>query len=347
MTNENKLSTKENKINWRKKVKINYSRSEYVKKYKSQTITSNSFKERLDNMINQYNIDKANLKRDNIQEAEYEIQYDIADLFCIMLKDFTQNPLYDGRDSLDKVTATNIIDYNNTIIKDIENLPDYLKFFIKNDENFKFNYALSKYAPLLLDRLTLLFATITLFSNSSSGNIMIDLIKSIDQWIDQYFTHYNELENYKNNSDIPILNISASNEINLESNAGYSIDLILERGFKKFYRNDNSFNSNIPKDLLDNILKNETKATNDNTDEIRSRYTEFLNRTYIPPKGLQKLESHYENIEKTVENIEDALKPSSIISLKDDYIRFVKSKLHEGLLNFNIYIANWFLQSNT
>ncbi len=320
------------KKNFRKEIKINYTHYEFMKKYNQGTINKNTFKVIMP-FLNYFDIDKKDLKRENTEELEYEIQYDIADLLSIMMKNFTQNPLYDLRSGNNKITSSTISQYNNYIINDINNLPDYLKLFIKNNENFKYNYTLAKFIPILLDRLSLLFATISLYSNSNAGNVLTDLISEIDQWIDNYFTHASELNHYKNNTQIPILNFDSLNQFNAQNDLGYSIDNILKEGFQRFHRDKNSeFDSSMPIDLFKEIMNCNNEDVTE--DEIRSTYTNFLNSIYASPELLKKQLDDYKSSEKLIDELQDNLNPVFFMKNKKNYIKFCINELNRIFFDY-------------
>lgn len=332
MTKKNSYKPAANK-DWRKKIKINYSRKEFIKKYKNSSISRYMFKTILPKFLNYFEIEKKDLKRENIEEAEYEIQYDIADLLCLMLKNYNQNPLYRINAKTSAIASSTISKYNNVIIDDIEKLPDYLKYFIKKNENFKFNYTLAKYMPILLDRLSLLFTTMSLYSNSNSGNILTDLIVTIDNLTDKYYTHASELEYNRKNTNINILNVGTLNSFNAQNDLGYSIDNILRETFKIYHRENNSkFYAAMPKDLNDEILNSsENNLTEPELDTLRDKYTNFLNSVYTTPQKLEEQRIEYEKINAQIYQIKNLINPHIFMENKEIYINDFKTNLYIAL----------------
>lgn len=324
------LSTRKNYSE--KQLKINYSKTDFFNKYKENIIGDSVFKNKLPKFLNYFDIDKDDLKRDNYQ---FEIQHDISDLLSLLAKSYMESPLCDGRYTDPNFNSSKVVDYNTRTIDDVNKLPDYIKYFIKNTENFKFNYSLSKFVPLLLDRLTLLFSTISTCSDSNAGNILIDLISSIDGWIDSYLIHTSELDYYKAKTDSVICNVNSFNQINGQKDLGYSIDNVLRESFKTFYRPNNlEFDDDIPDHLLADLLECEETTPESKLTNLREEYTDFLNSKYTTPEHLKRQDDEYKAINEYADS-KAILSPETFRKSKTDYIRFYINSLNEALLKCN------------
>lgn len=326
----------------KKRLIINYSKSDFIKKYKKDILNDSIFKTDLPKFLNYFDITISDLKPEF--SNEFEIQHDISDLLSLLIKSYKESPLCDGRYTNPKFNSSSIVDYNNRTIDDVEKLPDYLKHFIKTSENFKFNYSLSKLVPILLDRLTILFSTIATSSGSNAGNILMDLISSIDNWINSYSIQASQLDYYKTKTDSVICNIDSFDQINGKKDLGYSIDNVLRESFKAFYRPDNlKFNDDIPANLLNCLVKYDKTPTEAEVDELRKKYTNFLNSIYTDPKLLKNQEEEYKKI-NTYADSETVLSPDSFNNNKKDSIRFYIDSLNEILLKYEIgYSTNQFI----
>ena len=79
-----------------------------------------------------------------------------------MFKNFKLNPLVDGRINKNAISIDKFIEYNKKIFEDIEELPNDIKFNIKNTSTYEFNYILNEVIPIILNKMTILFSLIIL-----------------------------------------------------------------------------------------------------------------------------------------------------------------------------------------
>ena len=167
----------------RKDIEIDYTKDEFIKKY---SIKKNDFKNDISTFLNYFYLDKENLKRDSNEEGNYEIPYEIGDLLSLMFKNFKNSPFYDKRYNLDTKNTELTLNYINQILSEVENLPDYLKYTIKKNPTYSFNSNLNEIIPILINKFTALLVLIGSKSTVSAGNQLLQLIKELDMWIDNY-----------------------------------------------------------------------------------------------------------------------------------------------------------------
>lgn len=213
---------------------LNYTTSEFIKKFGGK---SNIIGEKIRLTSDYFKIDAGLLHSDPYNpSSSYEIPFEVAELLNCMIKIYERSIVRrkkfpsKGQLKLDAVT-----NYNKEIIELIENLPDYIKYIIKENSTYKYNYKILELSDILLDRLSLLLTIVFSRSNVSSGNVMSELIKSIDSWIDSYFEYYLATENL-NLKESMFINIDEDNEFNFERNSKYSIEYVLKNSFNKILK---------------------------------------------------------------------------------------------------------------
>lgn len=247
-----------------------------------------------------------------------------------------------------------VINYNKEIIDLIENLPDYIKYIIKENSTYKYNYKILELSGMLLNRLSLLLTIIFSKSNVSSGNIMSELIKSIDSWIDSYFEQYLSTEdlNLKENM---IINIDEDNNLNFERNSKYSIEYVLKNSFNKilkeidlkFYNNSKNIkldsekygyklNSKREKGIVNRLKKYNLNEKELSYSNDLSEFKKILeNMNFNKNKKLNKI--IIEKIDnKEIENIEQLHK--FIVdneNNKEEYRNIYEKFLEFNLVNIN------------
>ncbi|EHJ01897.1 hypothetical protein CDLVIII_5415 [Clostridium sp. DL-VIII] len=288
----------------RKDIEADYTKDEFIKKY---DIKEYDFKNDIEKFLDYFYLDKERLKRDSNKEGNYEIPYEISDLLSLMFKNFKNSPFYDKRYNLDTKNTDFTLNYIDKILSEIENLPDYLKYNIKKNPSYLFNKNLKELIPILIDKFTALFVLIASKSHVSAGNQLKELIKQLDNWINNYCLHDQMMKSYEN-YDIPILDIDDLQNIHLHDKYNYDIDSVLSKCLDEHLRDDTTnLPIDLPEDLkskLLNLSKKGKKKRKPNEDElfyIRKEYHEFLN-TFLNKEHFSKILSDIDNEAQKISN---------------------------------------------
>lgn len=305
---------------------IDYTREEFLKKYnindKYLEKLINSKDKKGKTILEYYNIDKDLLKRDSSSRAYYEIQYDIADLFKIMVKNFKSNPFYDSRYNLKNSTSEQIIEYNKKIINEIEKLPEYKQAYIKKSENYKFNYLLTKSIPVIIDKLSFLLNA-SLFNYDDfihMTSIIGKLLDGFDFLIDECFFEGEKHKWVEENLG------SGKKRVN---NTRYSIDYVVKDCFNYFIRDDlRKFNSIIPKEMKNKLIDNNLE---NNIEELRNAYREEFDKA-TNKKILYKVNNEISNFIKNIRDIEEMIEFDKV---QIETLEKNKIKIAE-LINFGV-----------
>lgn len=275
----------------RKDIEADYTKDEFINKY---DIKKYDFKNDIETFLNYFNLDKERLKRDSNEEGNYEIPYEISDLLSLMFKNFKDSPFYDKRYNLNTKNTDFTLNYINKILSEIETLPDYLKYNIKKNPSYLFNFSLNELIPILIDKFTTLFVLIGSRSDVSAGNQLIELIRQLDKWIDNYCLH-DQLVNSNQESNIPALDIDDLGNIHLHAKYDYNIDSVLSKCLDDYLReHTTNLPHTIPDTLKSKLLnisnkgKKKRKPNEDELFQLRKEYDEFLN-TLINKEHFSKI----------------------------------------------------------
>ena len=207
--------------------KIDYKLDEFRKKNK---IGKTYFKNNITKYKNHFNINIEEIKNFD-EDTNYNIPFLAEPIMGIMFKNFKLNPLVDGRRNKNNIDIDKLIQYNKKIFKDIDELPNDIKYNIKNTSTYEFNYILNEVIPIILDKMAILFSLIISGSRVSAGNSYIDLINSLDSWIMNFVNYSIELEEKQeklDNNEILRINISNYGKFNVEKSNTYIMDKILK-----------------------------------------------------------------------------------------------------------------------
>lgn len=316
-----------------KSKRINYTRKEFLKEY---NINYSFFNNNIEGIISSYKLDKACIKADYEEDANYDIKYEIAPLLALFLNQKMNHGLNPLNNKNPK--ASKIIEYNNTLLNNISLLPDYLKLTIKNHYFYKSNFELIKYMPLLLEKIALAFSIMIHETYITNGNIILDFITNLDDWIYKYLKDF--LHAKKETKNLKIIEEALNDDLGdnyLTSKKIYNLDYLLSETFKKIFSQDiNSLTPKIELNLKESIEDNK-KITSEDLKFIRDSYLEELNLSFCQEKIDYVLSRHEEHIESNVNKFYSKL--NHIKKEKNNLIRLYKTYI--------VYILNKNIDINT
>lgn len=302
----------------RKDIEIDYTKDEFIKKY---SIKKNDFKNDISTFLNYFYLDKEILKRDSNEEGNYEIPYEIGDLLSLMFKNFKNSPFYDKRYNLDTKNTELTLNYINQILSEVENLPDYLKYTIKKNPTYSFNSNLNEIIPILINKFTALLVLIGSKSTVSAGNQLLQLIKELDMWIDNYCLS-NHMSELAKASDIHILDIDDTGNLHPHGKYEYNIDTVLSSCLNEHLKKyTGGLPSNIPDTLKDKLLnltkkgEKKRKLTESELIQLRKEYDKFLN-TFIDKETFSRISTDINNEQKKLSNLNFIYPKHSINEIK-------------------------------
>lgn len=297
--------------------KIDYKLDEFRKKNK---ISKTYFKNNIKKYKNYFDINVEEIKNFD-EDTNYNIPFLVEPIMGIMFKNFKLNPLVDGRINKNAISIDKFIEYNKKIFEDIEELPNDIKFNIKNTSTYEFNYILNEVIPIILNKMTILFSLIISESSVSAGNSYIDLIDALDSWIVNFVKHSVELKEKKENIDnneILMINIDNYGQFNFEKNNTYLMDKILK---DEYINNINKVN----------LLKEKMKIIG--TENL----FEYIN-CKSNDKKIDKSKVDRERVIEWINNEElnKIYDYSNLLSEKEQFLQDFKSKLTMEKIDIDI-----------
>lgn len=170
---------------------INYDTAEFLE---LSQLSKKQFENGLDWLCKTYHFDKMYFKsRPNLsgRQSNIEIQYEMAPLLSLILNANANKEIFKSEE---KQKITEIVKFNEKQIDEIEKLPPYLKNLIKNETTYWQVYQMSSLLPMLIERFAMLFATIAHFEANLAQNMVGDIIKQLDDWINNIFLHNYQLK---------------------------------------------------------------------------------------------------------------------------------------------------------
>lgn len=200
---------------------ITYTSKEFCEEYNLEKDEFNNIKKQLQ----KYNIIR---KEDFIDKGnKIRIPFMAAPILNLLIDIYNnkKNLFLDGRNS--NISLNNIVEYNNYIIKKIEELPLDIKYRIKKEDSYYFNKSLGDKYNVILE-LFYIFLQDLIFNNSVSLDKDLKVINELDDWIFNLINH-KESENNIDKDSVIILNRNEDGKYNYNSNNKYSIDALLKR----------------------------------------------------------------------------------------------------------------------
>mgnify|MGYP001025421139 CR=1 FL=1 len=313
---------------------IDYTLDEFLEKYRIERETFNKNlkieSKKKGNFFDYYDISSDDLKKEKSEKkANYEIQYDIADLLNIMIDNF-ENKNIKSNGYNDDVTITEILKDNNRFISSIEKLPEYQQFYIKNKlKNYEFISFLNEIVPVLIERISILIS-IKLFDYENEKEmirIILHFLDDIDLLIDKHFES-NELMKQEINED------SNDNELT------YNAEELLSECFKKFKRSGlKEFNEVISEEMINSLLNYDS---NENVDELREKYIEVLNKSFVikfkqDEWSLEKEINIYRNHIEMLKKVNKFKFDERILKVKEENARIEKDEIIKYLDYKNLF----------
>ena len=142
-------------------------------------INDNNFTRDVNFFIDNLGLDPEAIRADDGRD-NFQFSLLLEPIIAILIKGCKNNPVYKKNK---KISINDIIEYNKNIFKEINKLPEDLKYDIKQTESYHYNYKLNILLPMLVDRLDLLFKLVISETNIENGDGIVQLIKNIDEWI--------------------------------------------------------------------------------------------------------------------------------------------------------------------
>lgn len=341
MNDKNSKEDKKNLLQFTNKHRIiDYTKDEFLKEY---DIEESFFRQHITQIMEYYKLDKNCLKLDNEEAANYNIKYEIAPLLALQLKQkmtYGLNPIYDKRRNKSIFGADDLLEYNNSLIENISYLPDYLKHYMQSHYVYRSNLEVSKYIPLLCQKLTLAFDIIVYENYISSGDIIINLVDYLDNWIHSYLVTFLHNNNDNTRKSIECIESALKEEFGQDphftTKKNYSLDYLISETFKKFLSGDiDSLNPQINIDLKKSILDN-NNASYEDIGSIRDNYKEELNLNFYEYRIDTELSESQKLIKSNVDKY--SLRLNHLLNNKDSTLILFRGYI-SSLLKNNIDIS--------
>lgn len=216
--------------NYMKNEKYNYTIKDFIEEFGGK---ENETGEKIRKTLDYFKIDRGFFHNDkNNNSTRYDIPYEFADLLNCMIKAYELSITKGKKFPKNKKTLKmdEIINYNKKLFDEIEKLPDYIKYDIKKDSSYKYNYKFNELSKILIEKLSVLFSIVMLRSNVEAGNILEELIKNIDILICRYFDDY-IFKKYLMDENIMQINLDEDFNINFKNRSKYSLESVLKNAF--------------------------------------------------------------------------------------------------------------------
>lgn len=325
---------------------INYDTAEFLE---LSQLEKKKFENGLDWLCKTYHFDKMYFKSRPYlsgRQSNIEIQYEVAPLLSLILEANAEKQVFK---STKKHKITEITEFNKKQIDKIEKLPPYLKNLIKNETTYWQVYQMSSLLPMLIERFAMLFATIAHFEANLAQNMVGDIIKQLDDWIDNIFLHNYQLKM----AEAQIKDKSSEREsarINLGTDGLptyggqcplYLIDEVIITVFSNLYNRDSEIGKEFQSLHQEQEELEQLKGKNvpiEKIIDLRQRYLTALNNWFQPMpiltydnKGKEEMVTHAEEQKRIDETVSLFAKRYSSEEIKNFDTKFktiVSETLH-------------------
>lgn len=325
---------------------INYDTAEFLE---LSQLEKKKFENGLDWLCKTYHFDKMYFKSRpylSSRQSNIEIQYEVAPLLSLILEANAEKQVFK---STKKHKITEITEFNKKQIDKIEKLPPYLKNLIKNETTYWQVYQMSSLLPMLIERFAMLFATIAHFEANLAQNMVGDIIKQLDDWIDNIFLHNYQLKM----AEAQIKDKSIEREsarINLGTDGLptyggqcplYLIDEVIITVFSNLYNRDSEIGKEFQSLHQEQEELEQLKGKNvpiEKIIDLRQRYLTALNNWFQPMpiltydnKGKEEMVTHAEEQKRIDETVSLFAKRYSSEEIKNFDTKFktiVSETLH-------------------
>ena len=325
---------------------INYDTAEFLE---LSQLEKKKFENGLDWLCKTYHFDKMYFKSRpylSSRQSNIEIQYEVAPLLSLILEANAEKQVFK---STKKHKITEITEFNKKQIDKIEKLPPYLKNLIKNETTYWQVYQMSSLLPMLIERFAMLFATIAHFEANLAQNMVGDIIKQLDDWIDNIFLHNYQLKM----AEAQIKDKSSEREsarINLGTDGLptyggqcplYLIDEVIITVFSNLYNRDSEIGKEFQSLHQEQEELEQLKGKNvpiEKIIDLRQRYLTALNNWFQPMpiltydnKGKEEMVTHAEEQKRIDETVSLFAKRYSSEEIKNFDTKFktiVSQTLH-------------------
>ena len=325
---------------------INYDTAEFLE---LSQLKKKEFENGLDWLCKTYHFDKMYFKSRPYlsgRQSNIEIQYEVAPLLSLILEANAEKQVFK---STKKHKITEITEFNKKQIDKIEKLPPYLKNLIKNETTYWQVYQMSSLLPMLIERFAMLFATIAHFEANLAQNMVGDIIKQLDDWIDNIFLHNYQLKMAE--AQIKDKSIEwESARINLGTDGLptyggqcplYLIDEVIITVFSNLYNRDSEIGKEFQSLHQEQEELEQLKGKNvpiEKIMDLRQRYLTALNNWFQPMpiltydnKGKEEMVTHAEEQKRIDETVSLFAKRYSSEEIKNFDTKFktiVSQTLH-------------------
>lgn len=325
---------------------INYDTAEFLE---LSQLEKKKFENGLDWLCKTYHFDKMYFKSRPYlsgRQSNIEIQYEVAPLLSLILEANAEKQVFK---STKKHKITEITEFNKKQIDKIEKLPPYLKNLIKNETTYWQVYQMSSLLPMLIERFAMLFATIAHFEANLAQNMVGDIIKQLDDWIDNIFLHNYQLKM----AEAQIKDKSSEREsarINLGTDGLptyggqcplYLIDEVIITVFSNLYNRDSEIGKEFQSLHQEQEELQQLKGKNvpiEKIIDLRQRYLTALNNWFqsmpiltYDNKGKEEMVTHAEEQKRIDETVSLFAKRYSSEEIKNFDTKFktiVSQTLH-------------------
>lgn len=201
---------------------------------KDNNIDTNKFYNNMENLIKYYNLDLVNLKtgirknnktrsKGSVKNRDYSIRKLTEPILATMINSITENSIKNKNSNIENFSLANFINYTNTTLNEISNLPDDIYVKIIDSISYEYNYELSQFIEIFFDKINELLSLVILpnamFSKISCHvlsnlNSIIGEIKTIIALESSLFSseEFEISKPYKNLSEYPNLDILIKKE---------------------------------------------------------------------------------------------------------------------------------------
>ncbi|GAE26886.1 hypothetical protein JCM9140_2992 [Halalkalibacter wakoensis JCM 9140] len=119
--------------------------------------------------------------------SEFEFKWEWYQLFKVLFSATAHHPFFYRKRLLEKVTVADFQDYFNSLLAEVDQLPDYLRNEIISHRSYQNTLKEKEVLPDLATKIAEFVCAMELITQKERPDIMVDIYKKLDDWIYQAF----------------------------------------------------------------------------------------------------------------------------------------------------------------
>ena len=271
------------------------------------------FKEYYDIDLNKFSLGK---------KKPMKIPYEVGELLCTMLENMVNSPVYNQSFTEGQKSSSLFLEHNKSLFNLIDELPASIRNYIKAKKEFKYNYHITQYLPLIIERFSALLSLVLENKYILDRRFFNDFILSLDGMYDDLFMKFLKYKFYNDNDDNEIIS-NKKDEFTINTEILHFMDPFLANVFNKFDRDVAS--EEIEQKIIElNSYKDKQK------EEICEEYNKFLTEKYSHYR-FKAEDGFQDKISECIQLLEKNRKlpdKDAEIRIKDDIHREINLLLH-------------------